>query len=462
MILNKNIFRAYDIRWIYKKEFDLESSEIIWKAYWTQLIRTSKKSTQLEIVIWKDWRTHSEEVQNAFIKGVLSTWINVVNIWLSPSPLLYFSICFWDFDWWVNITASHNPKEYNWFKLQRKWAESIFWDEIQEIVWLIDKKDFEKWKWKETFWTFFPEYMLKMKELEAKNLEEKDLKIKKKIVIDWWNWVAGPFASNIFRNLWYEVVELFCEIDWDFPNHPANPEDESTLKDLIEKVKEVNADLWIAFDWDWDRLWVVDQNWKIYNADKLLMLFSRDLLERKKWETIIYELNITSLLKEEVEEMWWKAIMCKTWHSFVEHSMKENKALLWWENSGHLFFAEDYYWFDDAMLAWVLVAKIIFKKKKSSLKKEFKWLPRIFSFWEKFEASDEKKFEIIEKIAEKLEKKYEVNRLDWARIELENFWWLVIRASNTSPKFQLKIETRSEKQMEKIKKEILKIIEKCT
>lgn len=460
MILNKNIFRAYDIRWIYKQDFDLESSEKIWKAYWTQVIRTSKNK-KFKVVIWRDWRTHSEEVQNAFIKWVLSTWIDVVNIWLSPSPLLYFSICYWKFDGWVNITASHNPKEYNWFKLQRDWAESIFWDEIQEIYKLIEKNDFEKWKWKEEFWTFFPEYINKLKEIEKENLNTEDLKIKKKIVVDWWNWVAGPFATNLFRYLWYEVVELFCNIDWEFPNHPADPEDETTLKDLIEKVKEEKADIWIAFDWDWDRLWVVDENWKTYNADKLLILFSRDLLKRKKWETVVYELNITSLLKEEVEKLWWKAVMCKTGHSFVEHAMKENKALIWWENSWHLFFAENYYWFDDALLATVMVWKIIFKKDKTSLKKEFESLPKTFEFAKKFETTDDKKFEIVEKIAKELEKKYEVNRLDWARVEFENFWWLVLRASNTSPKFQLRIETRTKKQMDEIKKEILAIVEKC-
>ena len=456
-MINKTIFRAYDIRWIYEKDFDLKWANDIGKAYWTYMLRLYKAKT-LNIVVWRDWRVHSEDVQASFIEWLISTWIKVTNIWLCPSPLLYFSICKWWFDWWVNITASHNPKEYNWFKLQKKNSESVFWDQIEVIYWLIETKDFIESKdiQEEVYETYFPEYLKKLSSISWWALQSKN-----KVVLDAWNWVAWIFASNVFKFLGYEVIELYCNIDWNFPNHPADPEDESTLKDLQEKVVKEKADIWFAFDWDWDRVWMVDNNWEIYNADKLMILFARDLLSRNKGASIIYELNITSLLAEEVEKLWWKAIMCKTWHSYVEHMMKTEKALLGWENSGHLFFAENYYWFDDACLAAVLCSKILLKDNNIEIKDHFKDLPETLVFGQKFEVKEDNKFDLIEDIITALEKKYTVNKLDWARIEFPERAWCVIRASNTSPKVQIRIESRDPEQLEDLKNEMTWVIKLC-
>lgn len=454
MILNKTIFRAYDIRWIYWKDFDLEWAEQIGKWYWTILINKNKNKKNLKIVVWRDWRTHSEEIQKAFIKWVQSTWIEITNIWLSPSPLLYFSICKWEFDWWVNITASHNPKEYNWFKLQWTNSTSIFGDEIQELYNLCKNNNFIVWKIKEEkFWSYFVDYMNKIKSITWNKKNNKN-----KIVIDAWNGVAWPFSVLLLKYLWYEVIELYCNIDGTFPNHQADPEQENTLEDLKNKVKSEWANLWIAFDWDWDRLWIVDNEWINYNADKLLILFARDLLAKKPNSTVVYELNVTSLLKEEVEKLWWKAIMSKTWHSYVEHSMKENKALLAWENSWHLFFADNYYWFDDALLASAIACKILLRDNNIKIKDHFSNLSKTFEYTEKWTVKEENKFKIIENISKNLGKKYKINHLDWIRVEFENHWWLVLRASNTSPKIQLKIESRSKEQLNEIKKIILKTI----
>ena len=216
MKLDKTLFRAYDLRWIYWKDFDLEWAEIIWKAYWTYLIKDSEKKSALRVVIWRDWRTHSEEIQEAFIAWVQSTWIEVTNIWLAPSPLVYFAICDWEFDGWVNITASHNPKEYNWFKLQGTRADSIFWKQIQEIYQICESKLFIKWTVvKQKYDSYFTKYLSKIESaIWTKNAKKGD--VREKIVIDWWNWVAGPFASLLLKYLWYEVIEHYCDIDWNF------------------------------------------------------------------------------------------------------------------------------------------------------------------------------------------------------------------------------------------------------
>lgn len=461
MKLDKTLFRAYDLRWIYWKDFDLEWAEIIWKAYWTYLIKDSEKKSALRVVIWRDWRTHSEEIQEAFIAWVQSTWIEVTNIWLAPSPLVYFAICDWEFDGWVNITASHNPKEYNWFKLQGTRADSIFWKQIQEIYQICESKLFIKWTVvKQKYDSYFTKYLSKIESaIWTKNAKKGD--VREKIVIDWWNWVAGPFASLLLKYLWYEVIELYCDIDWNFPNHQADPEDESTLEDLKEEVRKQKAFLWIAFDWDWDRIWVVDSFWETYNADKLLILLARDLIKRNWPQTVIYELNITSLLAEEVEKMWGKAVMCKTWHSFVEHEMKKENALLWWENSGHLFFWENYYWFDDALFAAALISKILIRDHKTQVSKHFASLPSTYEYAKKYNVTDTNKFKIIEAIALRLWRKYELNRLDWVRIDFEDRAWCVIRASNTSPKIQARIETRSVEQLDSLKIEIIAVLDKC-
>lgn len=460
-MLKDNIFRAYDIRWIVGKEFDADWAYLIWRAYAAYLIRLKKSKSKLNIVIWRDGRLHSEMLQSAFIKGLIDSWVNVVNIWLAPSPLLYYSIHKWGFDGWVNVTASHNPKEYNWFKLQGAKSVSIFGEQIQEILQLIKKGDFESptRKWEESFGAYFPQYMLEIKSILDKrgtwSLSQQ------RVVVDAWNGVCGPFASLIFGYLGYDTISMYCDIDGEFPNHPADPEDANTLKDLQARVIKEWAALWFAFDWDWDRLWLVDSEWKIYNADMILILLARDLFKRNPWATVVYELNITGVLAEIVEKCWGKAVMCKTGHSYVEHEMELTWALLGWENSGHLFFWEDYYGFDDAIYWALLVAHILLRTSNMKVGQLLADLPQTYSQQEKFVCPDETKFDAIAKIAKVLSKKYDVNPLDWVRLDFDDRSWVVIRASNTSPKIQLRVEARSLERSLDLKNEMIEVIEKA-
>jgi len=276
MTLDKNIFKKYDIRWIFWKEFDAKSSNLIWKAFWTYLYKNSKHKN-IKVILAKDWRNSNDEIEIEFQKWLQSTWVEITNIWLSASPIFLYSLCKWKFDWWCIITASHNPAEYNWFKLELKNSKSIFWDELQKIYEIIKQNEFisaKKSDIKEiTYETFFPNYLRKIRNIEQKWIEDFNFKknSKPKIIIDWWNWVWGIFATNIFRFLWYEVEELFCEVDWNFPNHEADPEEEKNLEDLKKKVIEEKADIWLAFDGDWDRFWVVDKKWNSYSAEKIML-----------------------------------------------------------------------------------------------------------------------------------------------------------------------------------------------
>lgn len=480
MILNKEIFRKYDIRWIYEKDFDKKSANLIWKAFWTYLLQNSKHKN-IKVVIWKDWRNSSDEIEKEFQFWLQSTWVEITNIWLSASPIFLYSLCKWKFDWWAIITASHNPWEYNWFKLELKNSKSLFWDELQKIYEIIEKWEFEKWKKIEIkYETFFPKYLRKIRSIETNWIADFNFKKNQipKLVVDWWNWVWWIYATNILRFLWYEVEELFCEVDWNFPNHEADPENPENLKALKEKVLELKADIWLAFDWDWDRVWIVDKKWNHYSAEEIMLPllkmflsenYSKPKKDKKTGEkieknkTIVCDLKTWWIIKEFVEKLWWEYCETAVWHPFLKDKMSKENILFWAESSWHFYLSENYFPIDDAFLAASLFLKYFFKRtKKKDVTEYFKNfekennLKKYFKYWEKFEISEEKKFEKIEEIKKILKsKKIEFSELDWIKIQNDNFTKTIIRASNTSPKIQFEIESDSEEKILEIKKKFL-------
>ena len=481
-ILNKNIFRKYDIRWIFNKDFDVKSASLIWKAFWTYLFKNSKHKN-IKIIIWKDWRNSSDEIEKEFQTWLQSAWVEVTNIWLCASPVFLYSLCKWKFDWWAMITASHNPAEYNWFKLELKNSKSLYWEELQKIYEIIKNNEFISCKKSEIkeikFESFFPNYLRKIRSIEQKWIEDFNFKKNNKptIVIDWWNWVWWIYAINIFRFLWYEVEELYCDVDWDFPNHPADPEEEENLEDLKNKVVELKADIWLAFDWDWDRVWIVDKKWNSYSAEKIMLplikMFLSDNYSKSKEEknkTIVCDLKTWWIIKEFVEKLWWKYVETAVWHPFLKEKMNHENILFWWESSWHFYLADNYFVIDDAFLAAALFLKYFFKRtKKKNITEYFENfekennLKKYFKYSEKFNASEEKKFEKIKNIWEIILKNLKklnileknISNLDWIKIQYDNFTKIIIRASNTSPKIQFEIESDSEEKISEIKKNFL-------
>jgi len=452
-MIHPKIFRAYDIRGVYKKDFDLKGSEDIGKAYGTYLIRTSSSyNTPLRVVVGRDGRTHGPQIQKAFIRGLASTGIQVIDAELCFSPLLFFAICYGQFDGGVNITASHNPAEFNGFKLQRDSAHAICGSEIQKILEILEEEDFIRVgddeilpKEEEHFWKHYKDKVLSMAQHPQHG----------KIVIDAGNGVAGAYAPQLFKRLGYDVVELFCEVDGTFPNHDADPEDEKNMQDLRAKVLEEKAHFGIAFDGDADRVGVVDDEGTIYNADYLIMLLSKDVLTRHPGASIVHTVTTTGLVKEEIERLGGKAIECKVGHSFVEEAMRVHGAIFGGESSGHLFFQEDYYGVDDGILAAVKIIEILMNSG-ISMKEHFAHLPQVYTSPEiKIEVADEKKFELVENVKAYFVDKYPCNITDGVKIDFGNQAWAICRASNTSAKVTIRAEARDDDHM----KEIMSLME---
>jgi len=459
MKVNPHIFRAYDIRGIAQAtekfpNIDLteETAKLIGKGAGTYLQKITQPHANL--VVGRDNRLHSPKLQEAFIEGLLEVGCNVTNIGISPSPMLYYAVCEYGFDGGANITASHNPKEYNGIKIVSKDAHSVCGDDLQEVLKTIENEDFAdgpKGEYKEQ----------DISEDYIKDLADKvSLKKPLKVVVDAGNGVAGAIAPDLLRALGCEVTELYCELDGNFPNHEANPEEYENMKDLIEKVREIGADIGLGFDGDGDRVGVVDETGHHYSADFLLMLLARDLLERQPGAKIVFDVKVTTALIEDIKKHGGEPVMCKTGHSFIESKMKEIGAPLAGEVSGHLFFAENYYGFDDAFLGAVKLLEIL-SKADVPFSRLFDDVPKTYATPEfKAHTPDDKKFEIVRELTDYFTKNYDCITLDGVRINFTDRAWGAVRCSNTSPNLTLRFEADTEEDLCEIQKKMVEQLRK--
>ncbi len=459
MKVNPNIFRAYDIRGIAQAtdkypDVDLteETAYLIGKGAGTYIQKITKPNANL--VVGRDNRLHSPKLQQAFIKGLLEVGCDVTDIDISPSPMLYYAVCKYEFDGGANITASHNPKEYNGIKLVSRNAHSVCGEDLQKVLKIIEDEDYAKGAEGE------------YKELKIFDVYKNDLaskvKIEKplKVVVDAGNGTAGAFAPDLLRTLGCEVTELYCELDGNFPNHEANPEEYENMKDLIAKVKEEHADLGLGFDGDGDRVGVVDETGHHYSADFLLMLLARDLLTRQPGAKIVFDVKVTTSLIEDIKKHGGEPIMCKTGHSFIESKMKEIGAPLAGEVSGHLFFAENYYGFDDAFLGAAKLLEIL-SKSSVPFSRLFDDVPKTYATPEfKAHTPDDKKFKIVRELTDYFTKNYDCITLDGVRVNFTDRAWGAIRCSNTSPNLTLRFEADSKEKLCEIQKNMVEQLRK--
>lgn len=444
MNINPYIFRAYDIRGIADIDLTEESIYLIGKAAGTYL---QKKYHAKTMVVGCDNRLHSEKLKAAYIKGILETGMDITDTGLAVSPMIYYAVCALGFDSGTNITASHNPKEYNGIKIVSKNAHSICGDELQKILKIIQEKKFTT--------TCTPG------KLQTQNIWPKyrndlcsrvKISRKLKIVIDAGNGTAGKFAPELLRKASCEVTELFCELDGNFPNHEANPEELKNMKDLISKVLETKADLGIGFDGDGDRIGVVDEKGNLYSSDFMLLLLARDLAKRMQNVPVVFDIKVSQVIIDDIEARGLIPVMSKTGHSFIETKMKELNAPLGGEVSGHLFFAENYYGFDDAFLGALKIIEIL-STKTSPLSKSFNDLPKTYTTPEfKAHCPDNKKFAIIKKLVAHFTKLYDCITIDGVRIKFDAKSWGAVRASNTSPNLTLRFEADTPEKLQAIQK----------
>ncbi len=440
--MNPAIFRQYDIRGL--AETDLTDDVVcsIGKAFGTIIRRAELK----KIALGTDVRLSSHRLKDALSEGILSTGCDVIDVGVVPTPVLYFSIFHYLTDGGIMITGSHNPKEYNGFKLC-KGETTIYGDEIQDLKKIIEKKDFIKGKGSIESKDPVDAYI---ELLKTKVKIERPLKI----IVDPGNGTAGPIARKLFKDLGCEVECIYCEPDGNFPNHLPDPTVPEYIVDLIRLVKGEKADLGIGYDGDGDRIGVIDENGNIIWGDKLLALFSKEILEKKKGLPIIFEVKCSQGLVEFIESHGGVPIMWKTGHSLIKAKMKEEDSPLAGEMSGHMFFKDNYYGYDDAIFASLRLLQII-SKTDEPLSKLASEIPYYHSTPEiRVDCSDETKFGIVEKVRDYFKKNYDVIDIDGVRVLFGDGWGLV-RASNTQPVLVLRFEAKTEERLEEIKKIVL-------
>ncbi len=441
MKLNKYIFREYDIRGKVSDDFPKDVVENLGKAFGTFVKRGGGK----EIALSGDVRLTTPMLINQFKSGVLSTGIDVINIGILPTPVNYYSMFKLDVAGAVQITGSHNPPEFNGFKMSRN-RKAVFGQSIQELRTIIEKEDFEKGDGFEVSHDILSNY---------KNMLLSKIKINKtiKVVMDCGNAAGAICAPEIFKNFNIELTELFCDIDGSFPNHHPDPTVEENLLDLIGKMKTGNYDIGIAFDGDADRVGVVDETGEIIWADQLMALFLPEVV--KKGDEILYDVKCSQALEDMIIKNGGIPVMWKTGHSLIKQRMAELNCKLGGEMSGHIFFADDYYGFDDALYVAARIIQTLSRTNKtlSELKSE---LPKYYATPEiRLEAeSDEEKFRIANEAISFFKETYDCLTVDGVRIKFGDGWGLV-RQSNTQPVIVCRFEASTKERMLEIKSIVL-------
>jgi phosphomannomutase/phosphoglucomutase len=439
MSINPQIFREYDIRGMVNKDLTPDIVRILGKGFGTHMANSGHK----ELVVGRDGRLSSKDFEEALIEGMISTGCRVVNIGLCPTPAYYFSIFHLDKDGGAMVTGSHNPPEFNGFKVSVG-KSTIFGEEIQNLRRLIEKEEFVAGQGVVSDGEIIQPYQHYIK----KNIH---IEKRMRVVIDAGNGTGGIVAGPLLRDLGCEVEELYCEVNGRFPNHFPDPTIPGNLKDLIDRVKKIQADVGIGYDGDADRIGVVDDQGNIIWGDQLMILFSRDILKKKKGASFVAEVKCSQNLFNDIEKNGGKAIMWKTGHSLIKEKMKEEKAALGGEMSGHIFFADRYFGYDDAIYTSCRLVELLSKtnKKLSQLLSD---VPKTSITPEiRVDCPDEIKFEVVEKVKESLRKDYPVIDVDGVRVKFEHGWGLV-RASNTQPALVLRFEALTDKQVQDIKK----------
>ncbi len=439
MKINPQIYREYDIRGVVDKDLTPEIVNRLGKGFGTHMVRLGKKS----LAVGRDGRLSSKAFSEALIDGLLSTGCDVVNIGVCPTPVYYFSIFHLNKDGGIMVTGSHNPPEFNGFKVSVG-KSTIFGEEIQKLGRLIEEGHFVSGKGNLSEAEIIRPYQDYLK----KNIRfEKRLKV----VIDAGNGTGGVVAGPLLKDLGCDVEELFCEIDGRFPNHFPDPTVPDNLKTLTERVLKTHADVGIGYDGDADRIGVVDDQGNIIWGDQLMILFSREILKQQKGATFVAEVKCSQNLFSDIEKHGGKAIMWRTGHSLIKEKMKEEKAALGGEMSGHIFFADRYFGYDDAIYASCRLLELLSKTERrlSSLLSD---VPKTHITPEiRVHCPDEIKFRVVDQVKESLRKDHPIIDVDGVRVQFQDGWGLV-RASNTQPVLVLRFEALTEARLQEIKR----------
>ncbi len=434
-----HIFREYDIRGLAETELLDDVVKNIGRAFATAMAAESKK----KIAVGYDLRTSSPRLYKALTSGLLEGGMHIYELGMIPTGLSYFSVSHFGYDASICITGSHNPPQYNGFKLHLK-DRPFFGAEIQKLKDIILKNNFTSGKGtseKVDVMTPYKKHVLSLFKLKRKL----------KVVLDAGHGMGCLAAPDIIKEMGCDLVELYTNLDNTFPDHHPDPSEPHNLADLQKKVLETEADLGIAFDGDADRIGVVDEKGRVIPGDQILLIYAREILKRKPGSTIIGDVKCSKAIYDDINKRGGKALMWKTGHSLIKAKMKETKAELAGEMSGHMFFVDRWFGFDDAIYAACRMLEIVdgFSKPLST---ELSDLPALVSTPEiRVDCPDHIKFELVKKAVEEFKKEYKVIDIDGARVEFPDGWGLV-RASNTQPVLVMRFEATSQERLNQIRK----------
>ena len=438
-MINPHIFREYDVRGLVGKDLTPDTVRTLGKGFGTY----AKGKGVRTLMLGRDCRLSSPEFRDAMAEGLASTGMNVVDVGICPSPLLYFSIISFGADGGVMITGSHNPPEFNGFKLCVG-PSSLYGEKIQEVRKIIDRGEYASGSGGVTSRTVIPEYMRYVKSILS-------IPRRLKVVVDAGNGTASEVAPGLFRDMGMEVVELFCEMDGRFPNHFPDPTVPENLRYLIEAVRKHGAAVGVGYDGDADRIGAVDEKGNVIYGDYLLVLFAREILARKPGAAIISEVKASQNLYDDVARHGGRPVMWKAGHSLIKQKMKEELAEVAGEMSGHIFFSDRYLGFDDAIYASLRLFEILAASDRP-LSVMLSDLPPLVATPEiRVDCPDDRKFRIVERVAEIVAPQArEVIDVDGVRALFDGGWGLV-RASNTQPVLVLRFEGKDESAVARIR-----------
>ncbi|MGE5329730.1 MAG: phosphomannomutase/phosphoglucomutase [Deltaproteobacteria bacterium] len=444
MQINQGIFRGYDIRGIAGEELTQSIAEAIGKAFGT----ITKRSGASNAVVGYDNRISSYPLKKALIKGITAAGVNVIDCGTIITPALYYARIYYGTNAGVMVTASHNPPQYNGFKLCSAKGDMIYGEQLQQLRRMIEEEDFECGEGKIQEGEIRQHYL----DMIASKIRLGDKRLK--VVVDCGNGTASYFAKDLIEKMGCEVIPIFCESDPAFPNHFPDPTRKENLAQLIETVIQNKASLGIAYDGDGDRLGVVDDKGNIIWGDLLMILFWREIMPRHPGAKAIVEVKCSQALIDEIEKLGGEPIFFKTGHSLIKARMKELKAVFTGEMSGHMFFADEYYGYDDAVYAAMRLLRILSHAYRQ-LSELLSDINKYYSTPElRISSNDIEKFKQVEKARAYFKQKgISMIEVDGVRA-LFDFGWGLVRASNTSPEIIVRCEAKNPDALEIIKQEV--------
>lgn len=496
MMISPKIFREYDIRGVVGEDLTKDTARLIGWAFARYVLEVNElppsRAEELTVSVGRDVRLHSEMLCNGLIDGITSTGVNVIDIGVCPTPLLYFSLYNIDVAGGVMITGSHNPPEFNGFKLCAG-KEALHGESIQEIRQILEREQpvigeggarmIEKVEYTEII-PFYLQYLREQFVFPYQVIEPRI-----KVAVDSGNGTAGVVAPTILREMGCEVIELYSEPDGRFPNHHPDPTIPKNLEDLIKAVKKNSADLGVAYDGDADRIGVVDEKGDIIWGDRLMIIYSRDILKEKPGAIAVSEVKASQVLYDEIEKAGGIPVMWKAGHSLIKAKMREVDAAIGGEVSGHIFFADRFYGYDDAIYATCRLIEILkrervverqtleVKGQKPEVRRGISFLleglPKTYTTPEiRVPCPDERKFQVVEDIQEMFLSNQlpptthrlpfkDIITVDGARVVFEHGWGL-IRPSNTQPVLVLRFEADSEEKLSEIRAFMEEVLKKVT